>query len=185
MTNSFCSEIKVLVCCIILGIASGVIFDFFRALRYGTVVKHFTIIVHDGIFYLLTAMLTFKVLLFINGAQLRFYMPVSALIGFIFYRLIISQQILLLFVNIKKLLVSVLKITFKIAVLPVVKILKWLLTPVLLLKRKILIKKDKIALTFDRFCFKIKCNVLKLFGGRKICKERKPCRKKQRPQKRV
>jgi len=68
---------------------------------------------------------------------------------------------------------------------PLVAVYRIINTPFLYIKRKLLSKIAKIALTFKEFCFKIKCNVGMLCVSKKIFKERKPCRRKQKPGKRV
>lgn len=185
MTNSLNVEISVFFSCVILGLTIGIIFDFFKALRYGAVVKHFIVIIQDVIFCTIAAFVAFVTILNANGAQLRLYMPLGTIIGFIFYRLLFSKYVLLLLVAIKKMVIHILKFVIKILTIPFLKITEILLKPFLALKRKVLRKKVKFALTFNKFCFKIKCKVLKLFSGRKICKERKLCRKKLKPGKRV
>ena len=80
---------------------------------------------------------------------------------------------------------KIVKLIVKIVFWPVITICKIIVLPFLKIKQKLLSKKAKIALTFKRFCFKIKCNVGNLCVSEKLYKERKPCRKEQKPGKRV
>ena len=73
----------------------------------------------------------------------------------------------------------------KMLLIPFITVGKILILPFLKIKSKLLSKKTKISLTFRQFCFKIKCNIGMLWLGNKVCKERKPCRRNRKPQKRV
>lgn len=185
MKNSFCYEIDKFFYYIILGVICGVIFDFFAALRCKKTVKMLTVIIQDIFFYVIITLLTFFVMLHLNSAELRVYIFIAMLLGFVTYRITVSKRVVVLFFNIGNIIRKIVKVFITITIFPIFKIIRCMLKPLLFLKHKFLRKKLKFALTFKSFCFKIKCKVLKLFSGIKICKERKPCRKKQRPQKRV
>ncbi len=185
MNTTFITESKVFLFCTLIGVISGIIFDFFRAIRYKKTVSLFEIIVEDVIFYLIITVISFKIILYINDAQLRVYMPLAAFGGFYFYQIIVGKKFFLTIVKVKSVVCGITKAIIKIIFSPIIKLVKILLKPVITIKDKVLRKKCKISLTINNFCFKIKCSVLKLFNDVKICKERKPCLKKQRPQKRI
>lgn len=185
MINTLGYEVKVFVWCIVLGVICGVVFDLFKALRYGKAIKKWTLVIQDVLYFVIITIISFEMILYINGAMLRFYMPFAALAAFVFYRFIISEKIVWFLVKLKLLLVSIFKLICKITVFPIIRLLKLLAIPFLRIKHKVLRKKVKIALTFKRFCFKIKYNVGMLFIGKNVCKERKPCRRKQKPPKKV
>ena len=181
MHNSVSSEMNVLVSCFMLGLVSALIFDVFKAWRIGKFVKPGQLIVQDILYFVIISFVVFYFILKINGAEIRGYMICSAVVSFVLYRILLSKYIIRVFIWIKKLI----KYAVKIALMPIVAIGKIAILPILKIKQKLLSKKAKIALTIKRFCFKIKCNVGFLWLGNIFCKERKPCRRKRKPEKRV
>ncbi len=185
MSNSVSAELNTLLHCAELGILCGVIFDFFRAWRYGKSVNMPSVVIQDLIYFAIITCVIFKTIFNTNGAQLRLYMPIVLIAFFVMYRVTFSNKILCALVAVKSFLKKVLLLVVKLLFFPVKCIVKILLKPFLAIKRKLLQKKVKIALTFSKICFKIKCNVGMLFSGKKDCEERKPCRRKRKPEKRV
>lgn len=181
MQNSVGVEVNVFVSCFVLGIMCGVIFDFFKVARFGKRVKMSQLILQDALYYLIISVIIFNFILKVNGAEIRVYMPASAILSFIIYRLALSGYVVRILIWMKKLFNYIAKILF----FPVRYLCKIIILPFLKIKQKLLSKKTKIALTFKRICFKIKCNVGILCRSNKFCKERKPCRRKQKPEKRV
>lgn len=177
MNNSVSMEINVLVSCFCLGIICGIIFDLFKAMRYGKIVELWKLVLQDVLYYCIISVVIFSFILKVNGAELRGFMPVAAVIAFVTYRAFLSKYFVG-FILVTKRIVGRL---VKIILLPVFSLTKIIFLPFLKIKEKVLSKKTKIALTFKQFCFKIKCNVGMLCVGNKICKERKPCRRKQKP----
>ena len=181
MQNSVGSEINELVSCFVLGLLCGIIFDFFKAIRYGKYVKAYQLVLQDVLYYIIVSGILFNFILKLNGAEIRAYIVFSVICAFLVYRLTISRYVVRILIYMFKLV----KYIIKIALLPVLMAGKIIILPYLRIKQKLLSKKAKIALTFKQICFKIKCNVGMLYIGKKICKERKPCRKEQKPKKRV
>ena len=181
MQNSVSFEINVLVSCFVLGLVCGIIFDFFKAARLGKFVKTGHLIMQDIVYYCIISVIVFHSILRVNGAEIRGYMPVSAITAFILYRFLLSN----FFVRILRWLYKLAAYMIKMVLLPARILSKILILPFLKIKHKLLSKKAKIALTFKRFCFKIKCKVGMLCIGKNNCKERKPCQREQRPGKKV
>lgn len=181
MQNSVIAEINILISYFLLGGVCGLIFDLFKAFRYGKAIRTWQLFFQDTLYYCIVSVIVFIYILRINGAEIRGYMVCSALAAFVLYRTVLSQY----FVRILVCTGKVLKYVIKMAVLPVMFVCKIVSLPLLKIKQKLLSKKTKISLTFKQFCFKIKCNVGMLCRSNKICKERKPCRRKQKPEKRV
>ena len=181
MLNSVSFEFNVLASCFLLGIICGAIFDLFKAVRFGKTVKTSHLILQDILYYLIISIVIFLFILNVNGAEIRGYMPVSSILAFVLYRCLLSRSVVRLFIWMIKITKYIVKILF----FPLKALCETIILPFLKIKQKLLSKKAKIALTIKRFCFKIRCNVGKNCTCNKICKERKPCRRKQKPEKRV
>ena len=181
MQNSVSGEINVLAGYFVLGLFCAIIFDVFKAIRFGKVVKMHQVIFQDVLYYLIISIVIFNFILKLNGAEIRIYMICSAIGAFLLYRFTISKYVVRIFIWMKKLG----KYALKLALLPIITLLKLIFWPFLKIKQKLLAKKAKIALTFKQFCFKIKCNVGMVCKDNKLCKERKKCRIKQKPGKKV
>ncbi len=181
MSNSVTLEINVVVSCFVLGIICGIIFDLFKAARFGKIVKARQLVLQDIFYYIIISVVIFSFILKLNGAEIRGYMMVSSIVAFVIYRWLLSAYVVRIFIWTNKLI----KYILKIMLYPVISLCRIIILPFLKIKQKLLSKKAKIALTFKQFCFKIKCNVGILYLGNKFCKERKPCRRKRKPEKRV
>lgn len=181
MQNELSVEINVLLSSLWLGIICGIIFDFFKLIRYGKYVKTMLLVIQDILYYTIISVIIFRTILSVNGAQIRWYMPIAALCAFSVYRFLFSSYILRILLWSKK----ILKLIVKILLLPVMFLYKIIIFPFFKIKQKLLSKKSKIALTIKEFCFKIKCKFGKFYVCKNFCKERKPCRRKQKPEKRV
>lgn len=185
MNNSVANELNTLLVSCVLGIAFGVIFDVFRAFRYGRAVSLKMVVFQDIVYFVIITVLTFETILSANGAELRLYMPIASLTMFLLYRTLLSKKILMAFVLIKNICFKIFKTMVKIIFFPLIKVVQLTVSPFLALKNKLLRKKVKFALTFRQICFKIKCSVGMLTKSNNVCKERRTCRKKRKPEKRV
>ena len=185
MSNSINAELFTLLRCAELGLLCGVIFDFFKAWRYGKTMNMIVLVIQDLLYFLIITCVIFKTIFHTNGAELRVYMPIVLTIFFALYRMTLSDKIVRLLVIVKSFLNRLFKMVLNVAFFPIKCIIKTFIKPFLAIKRKLLQKKVKIALTINEICFKIKCNVGMVFNCKKYCEERKSCRKKRKPGKRV
>ena len=181
MNISVSVEVNVFFSCFVLGLLYGVIYDFFKSVRWGKKVKNINLVLQDVLYYIIISVLTLCIILKINSAQIRGYMPIAVIISFIIYRLTLSRYIVRIFIWLNAIVKYIIKLLFS----PVIYLCKIIILPFSKIKRKLLSKKTKIALTFKQFCFKIKCNVGILCTGEIFCKERKLCRRKRKPGKKV
>ena len=181
MHNSVSSEINVLAYYFLLGVICAVVFDIFKPIRFGKRISTLQLVFQDILNYLIISFLIFNFIIKVNGAEIRGYMICSAVVAFVLYRLLISRFVVRFFVLAKRIIIYLIKMLL----IPFITVGKIVILPFLKIKAKLLSKKTKIALTFQQICFKIKCSIGMLWLGNKICKERKPCRRKQKPQKRV
>lgn len=68
-----------------VGVFAGILFDLFRVFR--RVIKHKTAltVIEDIFFWLITSVMAFAALLYINDGVIRFYLLLGAVIGFVIY----------------------------------------------------------------------------------------------------
>ena len=152
MHNSVSSEINVLASYFILGIICGIVFDIFKALRFGKRISYLQLVFQDVLYYLIISFVIFNFIIKVNGAEIRGYMIFSAAMAFMIYRLLVSKFVVRLLVIVKRIILYLLKMLL----IPFVTISKFLISPFLKIKSKLLSKKTKISFTFRKFCFKIK-----------------------------
>lgn len=78
---------------IIIGAILGVLFDFFRAMRWDGI-RDIWVYIQDIFFWLVTALIIIISTFFINQGELRGYMLIGYLLGAGFYVLLFSRLIL-------------------------------------------------------------------------------------------
>jgi spore cortex biosynthesis protein YabQ len=82
---------------VIIGILVGVIFDFYRVLRWQTNPKKFTTDVFDLLFAIIVTIIIFIALVYSNGGVIRIYVFLGVILGQIIYYWLFSYYIILLF----------------------------------------------------------------------------------------
>lgn len=90
-------ELKILSAFFVVGISSGIIFDFFRIIRKLFKMPDFFIYIQDVLFWLLTGALTLMVNVIFAGGKIRLYMILTLIMGTIFYFVTISRYIFKIF----------------------------------------------------------------------------------------
>ena len=102
--------------CLICGIITGYLYDFFRAIRITSNYNKFLTLIADLFFWILTGTLTILTFFFIDGLNLRFYRFLAIIAGtflyFIFFSsffLGITEKILKIFVYFFKILFTITK----------------------------------------------------------------------------
>lgn len=94
---------------IIIGIISGLIFDIFRILRRTFKTKDFIIYIQDILFWILVGFLMLYGLCVYTNGELRLYLFLGVILGFLIYIVTVSKYILK--VNIK--IITFIKNIFK------------------------------------------------------------------------
>lgn len=84
-------ELWVFVSCFIAGIASGIVFDTFRAVRRCIKVSDAVVAIHDMLFWSITCVIVYLAIYFTNGAQLRWFELIALVSGGTLYMLCISR----------------------------------------------------------------------------------------------
>ena len=129
------SQCKVFCAFFILGILTGFIFDFFRALRKTVKTNNIITYIEDIIFFVIIGIMFLKSIIIFSSGELRFYVFIAVFLGIIIYILTIGNLCAIIF----KVILNVLK---KI-LLYFIRILK---IPIKILKRSFLKIKGKIDL---------------------------------------
>lgn len=103
---------------LLLGIVSGVIFDFFRVLRKN-IPKTFAIVaISDALFWGLSAVCFFWMIWHVTYGELRVYMFIGISLGIIFYFLLLTKTIIWAFTALFKFFLTIFKLIFKILLTP-------------------------------------------------------------------
>ena len=114
MSEAVKSELWLFFISVITGAVTGIIFDFFRAMRKIGGESKKIVGVEDILFWICEAVLIFSVLYNFNGGQLRFYFFIGLVSGAAIYLLSVSLAVVFLFektgVFIKALISVVIKI---------------------------------------------------------------------------
>jgi spore cortex biosynthesis protein YabQ len=97
---------------ILLGAFLCLIYDIIRLLRYFTDKKTNTFL-GDVLFFIISSVFTFSLLLSNTNGQLRLYIFVGIVIGFALFRLLISNLLFCIFKPIKKILIKIRSVYIK------------------------------------------------------------------------
>lgn len=146
----------------LLGIALGIIFDFFKGLRLKIIKEKALVHLSDILFWIIAIIFSTYVLYFTASGSLRVFYIVSTFLGLILYFLFFSKWILKVFCIVDEIILKIFRFIFKI-----------ILTPLAFLYKILLIGLKKIFKILKRF---IPCRKKKKRGntdGRKETKEQK------------
>lgn len=109
---------------ILLGMVLSVIFDVFRIIRIGIPLPSFVIVIEDILYFLICAVVTYFFMLKTTYGQVRGFIIIGEIIGFIIYYFTVGKLV----ISVSKTIISVVKRIFKLifAILfyPFVKIFK-------------------------------------------------------------
>lgn len=84
-------ELWVFTSCLLAGVASGIVFDTFRAVRRCIKVSDTVVAIHDMLFWSITCVIVYMAIYFSNGAQLRWFELIALVSGSTLYMLCISR----------------------------------------------------------------------------------------------
>lgn len=155
---------KEVITCILLllcGIASGVIYDLFKALENKNSNKIYAV-VKEIFYFVLIGVIVFNTIRFINDGNYRIYEFVFLCAGVFIYKISVSRYVLKFFVFIIKVVTWIIKRAIFLATLP----FKW----IFLLIKKFFCNKQgvfykkilKNRLTIKKICFKIRIGINKI-----------------------
>ena len=143
---------------VLLGAVLGLIFDAFKILRL--FIKHnvVAIFVEDVAFCIISAVITYGFMVDISCGQIRIFILAGELIGLVLYKLTLSKLLVTLIVNILNLLKRILNFVFRIAFLPIYKLMliifKFIFKPIVNYLKKIfgkfkIVLKNKCELMYN------------------------------------
>ena len=113
-------QIKTIMAFFIDGILIGGLFDLFRATRKSYKISNFLTYIEDVLFWLLAGVLTLYVIDVFTNGQIRLYMILLLIFGYIFYIITISKLIL----KINTRILNTIKYIFEIFLKPFINIKK-------------------------------------------------------------
>ena len=93
MQESLSSQLFVFFYSLVLGLALGAAYDFFRILRMLANPKNLSVFLQDIFYFLVSAVVTFLFVLGINGGNSRLYILVAEALGWICYHLTLGQLV--------------------------------------------------------------------------------------------
>ncbi|MFU0800058.1 MAG: spore cortex biosynthesis protein YabQ [Xylanivirga thermophila] len=125
MLMSTVNQAYIFLSAVYVGIIMGVIYDFFRAIRYRAKPNRIVTGIMDLIFWLIVAVLAFMVFYYTNYGQIRFFNFIGMALGWLLYTITLSPWIL-------KFIISIFKVIGKIFTV-IIKIIAW---PVRLLSKE-------------------------------------------------
>ena len=85
------SQCQIFIIFLIIGLCTGIFFDFFRALRKTFKTSNFVTNIEDVIFISIVGIFTINTLIIVNNGQIRFYILLAIIFGITFYFLTISK----------------------------------------------------------------------------------------------
>ena len=97
MTNPLSQELNIVGCCIVCGCVSGIWYDLFKSLRKYGIDSLWVVGVQDICFWVGEIILIYLSLYYANDAVLRWYEFFFIFFGFVLYRLLISDYVILIY----------------------------------------------------------------------------------------
>ena len=91
------SQLSGLFYSVIMGVIFGILYDVLRALRIITNIKNITVFFQDILYCFIIANITFIYFLSVTKGEVRFYILIGTLVGFLAYFFTISKFVILLF----------------------------------------------------------------------------------------
>ena len=107
---------------ILNGIIIGLIFDFFRILRKSFKTTNIITYIHDILFWILAGISIIFCMYKFSDGEMRFFMFLGIIFGFLLYMLMFSQYIIKLFVFIIKYVKNIIYLAMKAIIFPLKKI---------------------------------------------------------------
>ncbi|MCX7714972.1 MAG: septum formation initiator family protein [Clostridia bacterium] len=128
------NETYIFLAMVLLGAASGLLFDLFRVLRRLVSLRAGAVAITDFIFWIMTAILIFGGIVYINSGQLRWYEFIGLFIGILMYFLILSEKVIWVLIKV----IEFLSYIFKIILTPLCFLYKILRESLLFVFQKVI-----------------------------------------------
>lgn len=109
-----------------LGACVGVFYDVFRILRIAVNTHSLIIFFEDIIFFIVSAVSTFLFIFHVNSGQIRWFIFLGLILGFIVYYFTLGKLVIKISEVIIKIVKSVFKFLFGIFIKPFVIIFRWI-----------------------------------------------------------
>lgn len=119
MLMSTVNQAYIFLSAVYVGIIMGVIYDFFRAIRYRAKPNRIVTGIMDLIFWLIVAVLAFMVFYYTNYGQIRFFNFIGMALGWLLYTITLSPWILKFIISIFKAIGKIFTVIIKIIAWPV------------------------------------------------------------------
>ncbi len=126
MTVTLAEQATILLGCVLAGVVMGVLYDVFRITRRIVKVPVVLLWIEDILFWLLSSILLFFAIFWLNDGLIRFYQFLGVAVGLCLYMLTLSGVVVSLCVTVYKLLRTVVLFLFKLLMYPV-RFILWLL----------------------------------------------------------
>ncbi len=104
---------------IFLGVFVGLFFDFFKILRLIKKHTNVLVLVEDILFFFVTAVLTYCFMVDVSFGQIRFFIILGQIIGFILYKICFSNVVVKFFVFVVLIIKNILGFIYKFFIFPV------------------------------------------------------------------
>ena len=98
MEISLINQASTFLVSVILGVFLSFLFDLFRALNASFKLSKKKVLINDIIYFVVSAVITFMCILIINLGEVRIYIIIGEILGFIVYRITLSRFIFNMFV---------------------------------------------------------------------------------------
>ena len=98
---------------LLLGVLLCIVFDFFRVLRLIGLNGKISVFIEDMLFFIIAALSIFVFYMKITDGKFRLIVPISALLGFIIYRLTIGKLLFFCIKNIVNLIIKFFNFVYK------------------------------------------------------------------------
>ncbi len=106
------------------GVLIGIIFDIFRILRKTIKTSDFVTYIEDFLFWIITSIILFYSIFTYNNGELRFFMFLAVILGFVLYLCTISSYLIKINVKIINVIKRIFLKLFEIIYKPLIKTFK-------------------------------------------------------------
>ena len=98
----------------LIGVAIGILFDFFRILRRTIKTSNIITYIEDVLFWILTGLLILYNIWYFNNGEIRIFMFLGIILGVLIYMSTLSNILIKVFTRILKTIIRILEIPFKV-----------------------------------------------------------------------
>ena len=137
------SQTEIFIYSIICGIILGVIYDIFRITRIALKLNAVIIAIEDILYLFICAVMTFFYMLASNDGQIRFFIIVGEILGWVVYYFTVGEIVMGLSTAIIKFIKGVFRVLYRLFIAPVIALIGylWKITCIPVQKSKKTLKK--------------------------------------------